>query len=81
MIGRLAAITLLLVAVAWAATVAAQDISVPTRSYRLDSGQTVRTWLDEGIGVACVMLLDGPRPVGVSCVGLAGTAYNWPVSP
>ena len=65
----------------WAAQVAAGDGRVPTRTYQLDSGQHVRTWLDEPIGVWCVMVLDNGRAAGVACVPLTGTAYAWPVQP
>jgi hypothetical protein len=74
-------ILVLVLALAGLGHAIAGDIRVPTRAYQLDSGQFVRTWLDEPLGVWCAMLLDGQRPVGISCVPITGTTYAWPVQP
>lgn len=79
---RIGVLTLVFVlALAGIGRAIAQDVRVPTRAYQLDSGQQVRTWLDEPIGVWCVMLLEDQTAVGVACVPLTGTAYAWPVQP
>jgi hypothetical protein len=83
---QVAAVVVLVAALAWAALRLAQDAAAgdlrrPTRVYQLDSGQFVRTWLDEPVGLLCVAIIgqDGVAPAGISCVPLGETTYGWAV--
>jgi len=61
-----------------ATVIVAADARTHTRSYRLDSGHLVRTWLDEPIGVWCAGIFDAnDQPAGITCAPLTDTAYNW----
>jgi hypothetical protein len=46
---------------------------VPVRVYQLETGETIHTWLDEELGVACVRVVNMS---GGGCVGLRDTVYG-----
>lgn len=78
----LVALALFVAAAAWPPARAAGEIQVrtATATYQLDSGEFVRWWIDEPRGLLCTLFESFEGGIGLSCVPLDLTVYNWPVT-
>lgn len=56
----------------------AESRRVPTGAYVLDTGDTVRWWIDEERALLCESIESYAGGIGLSCLPLTATTYNWP---